>query len=134
MILVGDRDVHFLRRVPLIAEDRREDRKEDDGQQERERLHDAVAPDVDPADAQQCADHSRSSRPVRAIKTSCSDAPARWRSVTCPPADCTARTASTTSTPRSRTWNRTAPCAASMTAPLGSADDNGPAVLSVSVR
>ena len=66
--------IRARRRVPLVAEDRREDREEHDRQQERQRLRDAVALEVQPADAQQRQRHrspsSRSSRPVRWMKTS----------------------------------------------------------------
>jgi hypothetical protein len=70
LVFVDDRHAHLARRRPLVAEDRGEDREEHDRQRERGACADTIALEIDPADPKECADHSRSSRPVRAMKTS----------------------------------------------------------------
>ena len=72
LVLVDHRHRDPRRRVAsLIAEHQREDREERDRQDERHRLGDPVATQADESDAQQRADHSRSSLPVRWRNTEC---------------------------------------------------------------
>ena len=66
MILIDDGNFDAGGRcVPLAAKHHRKNRKKDDWQNERQRLRDPVAAQVDPSNAQQRAHYSRNSLPVR---------------------------------------------------------------------
>src|SRR5262249_41166605 len=69
VVLVGDGKRHPRRLGALRAEDAGEDGEEDDGHDEAENQRAAVAPEVQPSRADDGADHSRSSLPVRWRKT-----------------------------------------------------------------
>jgi hypothetical protein len=70
---------------------------------ERQEQRGPVALEVQPTDADQCADHSRSSRPVRWMNTACSVGDSTCRSRTSPPAVLDLAAARADRAPRSST-------------------------------
>ena len=89
--LVGHRHRHAAGAGDAAAlgpEDDREDREERDRHHERQHLRAAIAAELLPRVTDECADHSRSSFPVKARNAACSVAPRTSRSRTPSPAAC----------------------------------------------